>query len=69
MKELLDKILTQKTIVSAVPKKDMVLDLPYLGELSLQIRTTTNDIMKNKLPYCSLWFVFQCKISNFLKLK
>ena len=44
---------------------------PYLGKLSLQIRTRINRIMKNKLPYCNIRFVFQtrCKISNFFTFK
>ena len=44
--------------------------LPYLGK-SLQIRTRINRIMKNKLPYCNIRFVFQTKykISNFFIFK
>ena len=39
--------------------------------MSLQIRTRINRIMKNKLPYCNVQFVFQtkCKISNFFTFK
>ena len=71
IKEFLDKILAPKPVVSAVPKKDLVIVLPYLGKLSLQIRTRINRIMKNKLPYCNIRFVFQTKykISNFFTVK
>ena len=71
IKEFLDKILTSKPVVSAVPKKELVITLPYFGKLSLQIRTRINCIMKNKLPYCNVQFVFQtkCKISNFFTFK
>ena len=67
IKEFLDKILAPKPAVSTVPKKNLVIGLPYLGKLSLQIRTRINHIMKNKLSYCNIRFVFQtkCKISNF----
>ena len=39
--------------------------------MSLQIRTRINRIMKNKLPYCNVQFVFQTKwkISNFFTFK
>ena len=39
--------------------------------MSLQIRTRINRIMKNKLPYCNVTFVFQtkCKISNCFTFK
>ena len=71
IKEFLDKILTPKPVVSTVPKKQLIITLPYLGQLSLQIHTRINRIMKNKLPYCNVQFVFQtkCKISNFFTFK
>ena len=69
--KFLDKILAPKPVVSTVPKKNLVIGLQYLGKLSLQIRTRINRIMKNKLPYCNIRFVFQtkCKISNFFIFK
>ena len=71
IKELLDKILAPKPVVSAVPKRNLVIAVPYLGKLPLQIRTRINCIMKNKLPYCNIRFVFQTKwkISNFFTFK
>ena len=71
IKEYLHKILAPKPVVSTVPKKDLVIGLPYLGKLSLQIRSRINRIMKNKLPYCNIRFAFQtkCKISNVFKFK
>ena len=67
IKEFSDKILAPKPVVSTVPKKNLVIAPPYLGKLSLQIRTRINCIMKNKLPYCNIRFAFQtkCKISYF----
>ena len=65
IKEFLDKILAPKLVVSTVPNKNLIIALPYLSKLSLQIRTRINRIMKNKLPYCNIQFVFQtkCRIS------
>ena len=67
IKEFLDKILTPKPVVSTVPKKELIIALPYLGKLSLQVRTRINRIMKNKRPYCNVRFVFNTKweVSNF----
>ena len=53
IKNFLDKVLTQKVVVSTVPKKDLMIVLPYLGKLSLQIHTRINRVMKNKLPHCN----------------
>ena len=71
IKEFLDKMLAPMPVVSTVPKKDLLVALPYLGKLPLQIRTRINHIMKNKLLYCNVRFVFQtkCKISNFFTFK
>ena len=54
IREFLDKMLAPKLVVSTVPKKDLLIALPYLGKLSLQIRTRINHIMKNKLLYCNV---------------
>ena len=58
-----------KNIVSIVPKKDLI--IAYLGKLTLQKHIRINRIMKNKLRYCNIQFVFQtkCKISNLLAFK
>ena len=71
IKEFLGKTLAPKPVVSAAPKKALVTALPYLGKLLLQIHTRIYRIMKNKLRYCNIRFIFQtkCKISNFLNLK
>ena len=64
-------MLEPKPVVSTVPEKNLVIALPYLGTFSLQIRTRINRIMKNKLPYCNIRFVFQTKykISNSFTFK
>ena len=50
MKNFLDRVLAQKVVVSTVPKKDLMVVLPYLGKFSLQIRIRINHVMKNKPP-------------------
>ena len=56
IKEFLHITLATKTMLCTVPKKDLVIALPYLDELSFQIRTRINPIMKNKLLYCNICF-------------
>ena len=71
IKKFLDRVLTQKVVVTTVPKKDLMIILPYLGKLSLQIRTRINGAMKNKLPHSNFRIVFQskCKLINFFTFK
>ena len=54
-------------MLSTVPKKDLLILLPYLGKLSLQICTRINRIMKSELSYCNFQVAFQakCKLINF----
>ena len=71
IKEFLDKILTPKPVVSTVPKKELIITVPYLGKLSLQIRTRINRIMKSKLRYLmsNLFSRLSAKLVSFLHLK
>ena len=71
IKEFLDRVLTPKTVVDTVPKKDLMIGLPYLGKLSLPVHTKINRVINNKLPYYNLPFVFQtkCKLISFLTFK
>ena len=71
IKKFLGKVLTQKVVVSKVPKKDLMIVLPYLGKLSFQICTRINHVMKNKLPHSNFRILFQieCKLINFFTFK
>ena len=57
-------MLSLKIIESTVPLNGSVITLRYLGKMTFQIRTRINRIMKNKLPYCNLRFVFQTERSS-----
>ena len=71
IKEFLDKIVPPKPVVSPVPKKDLVIALPYLRKFSFQMRTRINRIMKNKPSYCNIrgFFNTKCKISDIFTFK
>ena len=51
IREFLNNILSPKPVVSAVPKKNLVIALPYLAKLFFQVHTRINHIKKKKLPY------------------
>ena len=71
IKEVLDKILAPKPVVSTVPKKNLVIARRYLAKLSHQIQIRINCIMKNNFPYCSIRFFsrLSTKLVTFLHLK
>ena len=58
-------------IVSTVPKKDLMIVLPYLSKHSLQIHTRINCVIRNKLSHCNFRIVFQTKwkLINFFTFK
>ena len=64
-------VLTPKIVVITVPKKDLMIVLPYLGKLLLQIRTRVNCVIKNKLCHYNFRIAFytKCKLINFLTFK
>ena len=70
-KRILERALTRKVAESTLPKKNLIIVLPYLGKLSLQICTEINPVMKNKLPHCNFRIVLQTKrkLINFFTFK
>ena len=71
IKVFLDRVLTPEVVASTVSKNNLMIVLPYLGKLSLQIRTRINRVMKNKLPHCNIRIAFRtkCKLINFFTFK
>ena len=65
--ECLDRVLTPKIVVSVVPKKDLMIVLPYLRKLSLQTPIRINGVMKSKPPYCNFRMIFHIKNYLFLR--
>ena len=43
-------------------KKDLMIVPAYLGKILLQIHTSINQVMKNKLPYCNFQIFLHSKI-------
>ena len=71
IKNFLNKIHAPKKTVATVPKKEICIMLPFLGPLSLQIRTRIRKLFANKLPYCNLKVVFRStrRLSNCFSFK
>ena len=61
----MDRALTLTIVVSTVPKKDLVIVLPYLGKLLLKIRTGIDPVIGNKLLHCKWWISFKTKYKLF----
>ena len=61
IKKFLDKLYVPKQIVSTVPKKELLVVLPYLGTFSLNLRKRLYKAVSKSLPQCNIKVVFQSK--------
>ena len=71
IRNFLNKIFQPREVVTTVPKKQHVVLLPFLGPLSLQIRTKITKLFNEKVPYCNLKVVFRStrRLSNCFSFK
>ena len=69
-KNFFGQSINTEIVVSTVPKKDLIIVLPYLGKLALQIRTRIYQFQTNVFQTkCMLinFFTFKNKIPVFLR--
>ena len=54
-----------------VPKRELTFVLPYLGKLSLDLRTRPRQTIERDLPYCKLKVIFKskCKLGTLFRFK
>ena len=71
IKNVLNKRLTEKPVTLAAEKKDLVIVLPFLGKLSLDLRTRLRNSISKNLPFCKIRVIFKSstRISNFFQFK
>ena len=70
-KKSLDRLHIIKSSSETVEKKALCLVFPYLGPISLQVRTKIRNAMKNSWNCCKLQVIFnnERKLSNMFRLK
>ena len=71
VKTFLNKIYVSKRILITVPKKDVLIVLPFLGQFSLNLRSRLYHCFNKTLPQCNIKIIFQSKnrLSNLFDLK
>ena len=71
VKKFLDKLYVPKQILPTVPKKELLVVLPYLGANSLSLRKGLHKSVSKSLPQCNIKVIFQSKnrLSSFFKFK
>ena len=52
IRNFLNKKLTDKQVTLTAKKKDLVIVLPFLGKISLDLRTRLRTSISKNLPFC-----------------
>ena len=67
----LDKLYVPKQIVLTVPRKELLVVLPFLGKFSLNLRKRLYKTVSKSLPQCNIKVIFQSKnrLSSLFKFK
>ena len=71
VKTFLNKIYVPKRILITVPKKDVLVVLPFLGQFSLNVRSRLYNCFNKTQPQCNIKVIFQSKdrLSNLFRFK
>ena len=62
IKKFLDKLYVPKQIVLTVPKRELLVVLPFLGTFSLNLRKCSYKSVSKPLPQCNIFVIFHSKI-------
>ena len=71
VKTFFNKIYVSKRILITVPKKVVLIVLPFLGQFSLNLRSRLYNCFNKTLPHCNTNVIFQSKnsLSNLFRFK
>ena len=71
VKTFLNKICVPKRNLITVPKKDVLIVLPFLGQFSLNLRSRSYNCFNKTLSQCNIKVIFQSNIrlSNLFRFK
>ena len=71
IKKFLDKLNVAKQIVPTVPKRELIVNLPFPGKLSLNLRKCLYKLVSRLLPQCKIKVIFQSKnqLSSLFRFK
>ena len=71
IKIFLNKKFIETPVMTTVEKKDLLIVLPFLGKLSLELRTRLQKCISKNLPFCKMRVIFKSstRISNFFQFK
>ena len=71
IKNFLNKKFLNTPVTLTVKKKELFIVLPYLGNLSLALRTRLQNSINKNLPFCKIKVIFKSttRLSKFFRFK
>ena len=71
IKKFLNKLFVQRGFNFMVPKRELICVLPYLGKVSLDLRTRLRQTIERNLPFCKLKIIFRskCRLNTLFHFK
>ena len=71
IKTSFDKKFFHSPVTLTVEKKELFIVIPYLGNLSLALRTRLQNSINKNFPYCKIEVIFESltRLNNFFHLK
>ena len=71
IKKFLNKLFVQRDLNFTVPKRELICILPYLGKVSLDLRTKVRRTIERNLPFCKLKIIFKskCRLNTLFHFK
>ena len=71
IKKFLNKLFVQRDLNFTVPKRELICILPYLGKVSLDLRTKVRQTIERNLPFCKLKIIFKskCRLNTLFHFK
>ena len=71
IQKVLNNMYIQAPKVPSVPKKELIIILPYLGNMSQIVKTKLTKIMSKHMKFCKLRVIFQTnnRLKNYFRFK
>ena len=71
IQKFLNNMFIQRLQIPSVPKKELIITLPYLGKMSQIVKTRLTKTMNKHMKFCKLRVIFQTnnRLRNYFRFK
>ena len=71
IQKFLNNMFIQRLQIPSVPKKELIITLPYLGKISQVFKTGLTNTMNKHIKFCKLRVIFQTnnRLRNYFRFR